>query len=297
MSPPLDLSVRIGCELFYSAETDTPALVAFKPRQTTSQFIREERMHFEPGLAVQEVVDEHGNVVYRTVLKAGRNLLRHDAIVKVTSIPEDRFRVDGPVPTRDLPASVLRYLLPSRYADSDNLRDVAWKHFGSVPQGLARVQAICDWTQKNIAYRTGSGDPSLSASQVVARGYGVCRDIAHVAVAFCRAFNIPARYVSGHLADIGVPAGPADFHAYFDVYVADRWQPFDARFNAPRIGRIDIAHGYDATNCAFITIFGSANLERFEVWCYQVDHREVTTAHPIDLALRIDGTSNVRFSR
>jgi transglutaminase-like putative cysteine protease len=295
---PLDLSVRVGCELVYQTQAATPIVVVFKPRHSQTQLIREERVHFEPGLTPSEFQDEHGNIAYRMMLKPGRNLLRHDAIVKVPSVREDASRVDGVVAVQDLPPEVLPYLLPSRYADSDKLLDFAWQHFGNIPNGLQRVQAICDWTHRSIEYRTGSGDPRLSASEIVARRYGVCRDYAHVALALCRTFNLPARYVTGHVADIGViDAGtPFDFHAYFEVYIAHRWQTFDARYSEPRIGRIKIASGLDATNCAFSTIYGAATLERFEVWAYQVDPRQVSTGDPVDLSRRLDGTEHLRFA-
>jgi transglutaminase-like putative cysteine protease len=295
---PLDLSVRVGCELVYQAAAEAAILVIFKPRQAQTQLIREERIHFEPGLIPREFEDEHGNIVYRMMLKRGRNFLRHDAIVRVPSTREDAMRIDGVIAPQDLPPAVLRYTLPSRYADSDKMRDFAWGKFGQARQGLERVQAICDWVHRNIEYRTGSGDPTISAWEVVQRGYGVCRDFAHVGLGFCRTFNIPARYVTGHVPDIGVfdPGIPFDFHAYFEVYLAGRWQTFDARYNEPRIGRIKIASGLDAGNCAFSTIYGAVTLERFQVWAYQVDPGEVSTADPVDLSRRLDGTEQVRRS-
>jgi transglutaminase-like putative cysteine protease len=299
LSPALDLTVRVGCECVYRATSETPILVQFKPRQGQTQLIREERIHFEPGLIPDEFEDEHGNIVYRLLLKPGQNLLRHDAIVKVPSVREDVFRTDGVVAPEALPASALRYTLPSRYGDADRIKNFAWERFGSVPNGLPRVIAICNWTHRNIEYRTGSGDPTLSAWDVIQRGHGVCRDLAHVGLALCRTFNLPARYVTAYLADIGVvdPGTPGDFHAYFEVYLGHRWQPFDARTNVPRIGRIKIACGLDATNCAFTTIYGGAVLERFEVWSYQVDPREAATNSPVDLSRRLDGTPELRFSR
>jgi transglutaminase-like putative cysteine protease len=187
--------------------------------------------------------------------------------------------------------------LPSRYCDSDKLMNFAWNQFGQVPQGIPRVQSICDWVHNNIEYRTLSGRPDLSASEVIARRYGVCRDFAHAAIALCRTFNLPARYVTGHLPDIGYvdPGSPMDFHAYFEVYLGQEWLTFDARYNVPRIGRVKLAHGADAVDGAFATIYGEANLTYFEVWAYQVNPQQVSVGDPIDLSKRLDGTELLRL--
>jgi transglutaminase-like putative cysteine protease len=283
----------------FTAPKETPIVVLFAPRHGPTQFVCEQRLQFEPGLIPIESEDEHGNVLARMMLEPGRNLLRYDAIVKVPAVREDIDRMDGAVSPHELPQDVLRYTLPSRYADSDKLRDFAWRNFGHLPNGLGRVQAICDWVHREIEYRTFSGDPTLSASEVIERRFGVCRDLAHAGVALCRTFNIPARYVTGYVSDIGVvnPGTPEDFHAYFEVYVAHRWQTFDARLNIPRIGRVKIAAGYDAGNCAFTTIYGSATLDRFEVWSYQVDAQFASTSGPVDLSQRLDGIEQVRIRR
>jgi transglutaminase-like putative cysteine protease len=297
---PLDLTLRVGCECVFMAPKEAAILVLFKPRQAPTQLIREERLHFEPGLQLNEFEDEYSNIVFRMMLRPGRNMLRYDAIVKVPSAREDAFWLDGPIAPENLPTSVLRYMLPSRYADSDKLRDFAWQHFGNLAHGLPRVLGICEWINKNIEYRTGSGDATLSASEVIARGYGVCRDLAHCGVALCRTFNLPARYVTGYVPDIAMDVEqltPGDFHAYFEVFLSGRWQTFDARWMQPRVGRVKIASGHDAANCAFTTLYGSAKLERFEVWTYQIDGRDASTSMPVDLRTRLDGTTTLRFSR
>jgi transglutaminase-like putative cysteine protease len=196
-----------------------------------------------------------------------------------------------------LPFELLRYTLPSRYCDSDKLMDLAWKQFGHVPHGILRVQAISDWVYQNIEYRYLSGRSDLAASDVLARGYGVCRDFAHVMIALCRAFNIPARYVTGHLPDIGfTDSGTAmDFHAYCEVFLGQEWLTFDARFNLQRIGRIKVAHGADAVDGAFATIYGAATMTYFQVWAYQVDPQQVSVGDPVDLSKRLDGTTYINF--
>jgi transglutaminase-like putative cysteine protease len=296
-APLLDLAVRVGCELVYEATADTPALVTLKPRQDTLQSIRQESFHFEPQLTATEFEDDHFNIVYRLVLKPGLNTLRYDGIVMVPSLREDFLWLDSPIPPHLLPASILRYTLPTRYCDSDKLLDFAWQNFGHLPHGIDRILGICNWLNRNIEYRTLSGSPNLSAHDIIQRGYGVCRDLAHTGVALCRTFNLPARYVSGYVPDIAYqdPGTPYDFHAYFEVYLGGRWQVFDARFNQPRVGRIRICSGYDAVNCAFTTVYGQAQLTSFGVWSYQIDPAEVSIGDPIDLSKRLCGTTQVRF--
>lgn len=296
--PPLDLTVRVGCELEYQTSAPTPILLAFKPRQDVFQQIRQESVHFSPMLPATEFEDDHGNIVYRLVLEPGTNVLKYDALVMVPGAREDFAHVDDPIPPHLLPPEVLRYTLPTRYCDSDKLLDFAWQHFGHLPHGLERVRGICDWLHQNIEYRTASGSPLLSAYDIIQRGYGVCRDLAHTAVALCRTFNIPARYVSGYVPDIGCedPGTPMDFHAYCEVYLGGRWQVFDARFNTPRTGRIRISAGYDAVNCAFTTVYGSASLTRFLVWSYQVDPTQVSITDPVDLSKRLCGTPVIQYS-
>jgi transglutaminase-like putative cysteine protease len=297
VAPALDLAVRIGCELVYDTTAEVPALVTMKPRYDALQAIRQESFHFEPQLTASEFEDDHLNIVYRLILKPGRNSLRYDAIVMVPSLREDSLWLDETIPPHLLPASVLRYTLPSRYCDSDKLLDFAWQKFGHLRQGLERILGICDWLHSNIEYRTLSGSPSLSAFDIIHRGYGVCRDLAHTAVALCRTFNLPARYVSGYVPDIAYqdPGTPYDFHAYFEVYLGGRWQVFDARFNEPRVGRVRICSGYDAVNCAFTTVYGQAELSNFSVWSYQIDPDDVSIGDPVDLSKRLCGTEEIRF--
>jgi transglutaminase-like putative cysteine protease len=292
----LELALRIGCRLQFDVPFETPTLLNIKPRHDSYQMIAQERLEFSPMLPTAEFVDDHGNSVLRFSLQPGRNTLVYDAIAYVPAVAEDFAHFDSPIAPQHLPAHLLRYTLPSRYCDSDKLRSFAWQNFGGYPPGLARVQAICDWVHQNIEYRTGSGSPELSASDIIARGYGVCRDFAHCGVTLCRALNLPTRYVSGYVPDIGCldPGTPMDFHAYFEVYLGGRWQVFDARFNTPRIGRVRISTGYDASSCAISTSYGLADLTSFEVWSYQVDPSQVRVGDPVDLSHRLCGTPAIR---
>jgi len=295
--PPLDLTIRVGLEFVYRATQPTPILLLIRPRLDPTQHIEKEQLSFDPHVTMEEHEDIHGNLVQRFILPAGDLRVRHDAFVSVPSAPENLGALDAPIPIGELPFPLLRYTLPSRYCDSDTLRDFAFEKFGQVPHGLRRVQAICDWLHRNIEYRWGSGSATTTASQIIAQGFGVCRDFAHAAIALCRSFNIPARYVVGHLPDVAFQdsGAPADFHAYFQVFVGGRWLNYDARFNVPRIGRIRISSGLDAVDGAFSTLYGAAHLTWFSVWAYQVDPAEVDLGDPIDLSKRLCGTPTLRF--
>ena len=295
---PLNITVRVGCNLVYEVRVQTAVLFVLKPRLEGRVLVMQERLSFGIGLPSYEFQDSHGNITYRSTFMPGRNEIRHDALVAVSSLPESR-EIFGPiVPVGQLPHELLRYTLPSRYCDSDKLLDFAWNHFGQITHGLPRVQAICNWVHQNIEYRYMSGRSDLSASEVIGRRYGVCRDFAHAVIALCRAFNLPARYVTGHLPDIGFtdPGTPMDFHAYCEVYLGQEWVTFDARFNVQRIGRVKVAHGADAVDGAFATIYGEANLAHFEVWAYQVNPQQVSVGDPIDLSRRLDGNPTVRLN-
>jgi transglutaminase-like putative cysteine protease len=296
---PLDLTVRVGCKLAYETSVPTPALFVLRPRIESKVLVMKEQLSFGIGQPSYEFQDSHGNTTHRLTLMPGRNEIRHDALVAVSSLADSREVAGQIVPVGQLPSDLLRYTLPSRYCDSDKLLNFAWNQFGQTIHGLPRVQAICDWVHNNIEYRFGSGRPDLSAWEVIERRHGVCRDFAHAAIALCRAFNLPARYVTGHLPDIGYvdPGTPMDFHAYCEVYLGQDWLTFDPRYNVPRIGRVKLAHGADAVDGAFTTIYGEARLTYFEVWAYQVDAKEVSVGDPIDLTKRLDGSLTVCTSR
>ena len=293
---PLDITVRIGCHIVYQTSVPTPILLVLRPRMDGNQLVQQETLSFTPNLATDEFTDAHGNITYRTTLQPGQNIIHHDALVAASSRPDNHDQQVFPALIKDLPPRILRYTLPSRYCDSDRLLNFAWQQFGHFTNGLDRVYAICNWVHHNIEYRFGSGRADIPASEVIHQRFGVCRDFAHAAIALCRAFNLPARYVVGHLPDIGFndPGTPMDFHAYFEVYLGQTWCTFDARFNVPRIGRIKVAQGLDAVDSAFSTIYGEAQLTWFEVWAYQVDPAQVSVGSPIDLSKRMDGTPFVR---
>ncbi len=290
--PPLDLTVRVGCSLAYEVTGTASVLLNVQPRAAWNGAIVFEALTLGDNLPSSDFTDHHGNRIRRLKLAPGTNCIRHDAILSVASAPDNAgLPILPPPPPDELPDALLRYTLPSRYCDSDKLANFAWEKFGQIEHGWTRMQAISRWIHENIEYRYLSGRSDLSAWDVLQRGYGVCRDFAHLAVALNRTFNLPARYVTGHLPDIGCldPGSPMDFHAYAEVYIGGHWFTSDPRFHVPRIGRLKIACGDDAIDGAFSTIFGGATLTYFEVWAYQVARGTVGVGDPIDLSRRLDG--------
>ena len=295
--PVFDVTVRVGCTLSYDVTGSAMLLLNLKLRPDRNHEVVFEALALGNNLWTEEFTDSHGNQLHRVKLVHGLNSIRHDAIVRVSSRPDNHDLTDAtPQLPADLPAHLLRYTLPSRYCDSDKLINFAWEKFGSVDHGWPRVQAISQWLHQNIEYRYMSGSPNLSAWDILQRGYGVCRDFAHLAIALNRTFNLPARYVTGHLPDIGFPDpdNHMDFHAYAEVYLGGQWFTTDARFHVPRIGRIKVSAGQDAVDGAFSTIYGGANLTHFQVWAYQVARGVVGVGDPLDFSRRLDNQWTIR---
>jgi len=302
LAPPVpaafDITLRVGCSLIYEVTGSASVLLNLKLRPDQRHLVLAEALAAGTNndLRQEEFLDHHGNNVCRVALGPGENLFRHDAIVAVPSAPDNHGLIAGPaLQGSELPTPLLRYTLPSRYCDSDKLANFAWEKFGAVEHGLPRVQAISQWLHDNIEYRYLSGQADLSAWDVLRRGYGVCRDFAHLAVALNRTFNLPARYVTGHLADIGFPDpdNHMDFHAYAEVFVGGHWFTTDARFHVPRIGRVKVSCGMDAVDGAFSTIYGAATLSYFQVWAYQVARGTVGVGDPLDFSVRLDNRTTV----
>ncbi len=295
--PAFDLTLRVGCSLSYEATGPATLLLNLKPRPNRNHAVVFEALALGDNLPSDEFTDSHGNQVFRIQLAPGTHHIRHDAIVAASSRPDNHDLPSGdPLTTADMPPEFFRYMLPSRYCDSDKLTNFAWEKFGRVEHGLPRVEAISRWIHDNIEYRYFSGRTEISAWDVIQRGYGVCRDFAHLAVALNRTFNLPARYVTGHMPDIGVPDpdNHMDFHAYAEVYVGGHWFTTDARFHVPRIGRIKISCGQDAVDGAFSTIYGGATLSYFQVWAYQVARGTVGVGDPLDFTKRLDNRTTIQ---
>jgi transglutaminase-like putative cysteine protease len=242
--------------------------VQVRPRSDSFHQLLSETWSSIPQVPVDEYADFYGNPVKRFVMPAGPVTFRYDAICAVPDEPDpDTAGVDQ-LPVEQLPGEVLHFTLPSRYCLSDELMGMAWELFGQTPPGAARVQAICDWVHDNIQFQYGTSNPLTTAVDVLRSRKGVCRDLTHLAVTFCRAMNIPARYVFGYLPDLYVPFNPdpMDFAAWMEVYLGDRWWTFDPRNNERRVGRVLIGRGRDALDVAMITTFGPAAFKSMTVW-------------------------------
>ena len=280
--------IRAGYEIAYECIRPTPMLLMLsvlperEPDLVTSQAIR-----FDRDVGARHYRDGFGNAVTRIMAPEGRTTISADFLIRDSGLPDPVVADAVQHPVEDLPDEVLVYLLGSRYCDTDHLTDAAWSIFGSTPLGWARVQAICDHVNERIKFGYEHARATRTASQGAEERLGVCRDFAHLAVAYCRCMNIPARYVTGYLGDIGIPPvdAPMDFSAWFQVYLGGAWHTFDARHNTPRIGRILMATGRDATDVALSTAFGSARLMGFNVVTDEVKDEDADRVRDEVLAL------------
>ena len=232
-----------------------------------NDLLTEHRIRLSPNVTARHGRDPFGNVLTRLVAPAGQLEICNDFLIHDSGLPDEVAMDARQWDVNDLPNDVLPFLHGSRYCDTQKLSDLAWSLFGPVPAGWARVQAICDYVHDRIQFGYHHARCDRTASEGHFERIGVCRDFAHLAVALCRCVNVPARYCTGYLGDIGVPKDPApmDFSAWFEAFIDGRWYTFDARHNVPRIGRIVIARGRDAADVAISTQFGNATLARFKV--------------------------------
>ncbi|MDX7953289.1 transglutaminase family protein [Lichenihabitans sp. Uapishka_5] len=225
-----------------------------------------------PHIPTTTYHDLYGNLCRRMMVPAGTLTLGGDATIRDSGLHDPVFADAPETPVGQLPNECLIFLLASRYCETDLLSQIAWNRFGSVTPGWPRVQAICDFVNKHIRFDYQQARSTRTAFQAFEEQVGVCRDFAHLAIALCRCMNIPARYINGHLGDIGVPVvDPMDFSAWIEVYLDGRWMTFDPRNNIPRIGRIVVARGRDAADVPMLISFGPHTLSSFKVWTYEVD--------------------------
>lgn len=260
--------VRVGCVFAYEAVVDTAAVFQVQPHPQASATVMRESWDTRPELPRTGYRDLYGNICHRLTLPAGSVELRYDALVGVPDATEAVDLDAAETPADDLPDGALVYTLPSRYVLPDVLGDVAWELFGSVKPGYRRVATICDYVHSHIAFSHTASTPMTTAADVHAAGRGVCRDFTHLAISFCRALNIPARYVFGYLPEIEVEPldDPMDFAAWMEVYLDGAWWTFDPRNNEARKGRVLIGRGRDALDVAMVTTYGGPVLRAMEVW-------------------------------
>jgi transglutaminase-like putative cysteine protease len=267
------MRIRLGFELVYACPKPTPMILTLNVHYSrVSDLSRPDHLLVQPRVPISGYRDGFGNWCSRLVAPAGEIRISTDTTIDDSGLPDpvDPLAVQHPV--EDLPAENLVYLLGSRYCETDRLSETAWSLFETTPSGWARVQAISDFVHQHIAFGYEHARPTKTALEVFHERTGVCRDFTHLAITFCRCMNIPARYCTGYLGDIGVPPGaaPMDFSAWMEVYLGGRWHVVDPRNNVPRIGRVLIAQGRDAADVALSNAFGPADLVGFDVWTDEV---------------------------
>ena len=268
------MRIKLGCEIAFDFPAPTAmAIMLYLHPSRLPTAIAPERLAVEPQVPVSEYIDSFGNRCGRLFAPAGRIVLRNNAIVEDSGSPDPQMWDAPQCEVQHLPHDTLLFLLSSRYCEVDTeLKNMAWSLFGGTPPGWARVQAICDYVHNHILFDYQQARCTRTALEVYRERVGVCRDFVHLAVTLCRCMNIPARYCTGYLGDIGIPPVPLpmDFSAWFEAFLGGQWYAFDPRHNVPRIGRVLMARGRDAADVALTTIFGNNQLAGFQVWTDEV---------------------------
>jgi transglutaminase-like putative cysteine protease len=267
------MQIRAGYEIAYDCPQPTPVVLMLSVHPTRlPDLATPQRITFDPPVEARDYRDLHGNICTRITAPTGRITISSDFLITDSGFPDIVEPDAEQLPVQDLPDDVMIFLLGSRYCDTDHLSNTAWSLFGNGPTGWARAQAICDYVHERLTFGYHHASVTRTAWDGFCEQRGVCRDFAHLAITLCRCMNIPARYCTGYLGDIGVPAvpDPMDFSAWFEAYLDGRWYTFDARHNKPRIGRILMARGRDATDVALSTSFGQTRLAEFKVMTDEV---------------------------
>jgi transglutaminase-like putative cysteine protease len=267
------VQIRLGYELVYQSAQPIPMILNLNVHQSRAgDLVSPDRIVTDPPVPLSVYQDVFGNACTRLVAPPGALRISASAVIRDRGVP------DAVVPdacqhnVEDLPADTLIYLLASRYCDTESLSATAWSLFGHTTPGWARVQAICDFVHQHVTFGYGFARATKTASETFHERQGVCRDFAHLAIAFCRCLNIPARYCTGYLGDIGVPIVdlPMDFAGWMEAYLGGAWYTFDPRNHIPRIGRVLIARGRDAADVAISMTFGPTSLQSFRVWTDEI---------------------------
>ena len=268
------VKIQLGFDLTYACVDWTPMILMLNVHPSRAgDLITPDRLRITPPRSITPYIDGFGNKCVRLLAPPGELRVASDSIVADSGRPDPVDLGAQETAVANLPHDALVYLLGSRYCETDLMMDKAWALFGGAPPGWRRVQAICDFVHQHITFGYQYADSTRGAARAFAEQRGVCRDFTHLAVTFCRCLNIPARYCTGYLGDIGVPPDPApmDFSAWLEAFVGGRWFTFDARHNVPRIGRVLVGRGRDAADVAISTTFGQNVLKSFSVTTREVD--------------------------
>lgn len=272
------MKIRIGYELVYDCPKPTPMILTLNVHHTrVSDLLFPDHMTADPPVPATAYRDSFGNWCSRIVAPQGLLRLSAHAVVNDTGQRDAVVPGARQIPVPELPDETLQFLLGSRYCETDRLSEIAWQLFENTPEGWGRVQAICDFVHGHIVFGYEHARSTKTAFEVYQERAGVCRDYAHLAITFCRCMNIPARYCTGYLTDIGLPPPYAemDFAGWFEAYLDGHWYPFDPRNNAPRIGRVLIARGRDAADVAISNSFGPSILREFKVHAEEAGDAEL----------------------
>jgi transglutaminase-like putative cysteine protease len=275
------MKIRAGYEISYNCSQPTPMIVTLSVHPSrVPDLLTQDRLQLSPAIPANAYRDSFGNICHVIHAPAGLLMLSADFLIKDSGVPDEVAPDAEQHSLEQLPVETLVYLLGSRYCETDRFIQTAWAQFGNVPKGWPLVQAICDYVHDRITFGYEHASPTKTAFDAHSQQRGVCRDFAHLAITLCRCMNVPARYCTGYLGDIGVPPDPTpmDFSAWFEVYLGGRWYTFDARHNLPRIGRILMARGRDATDVAISTSFGPCVLAGFKVVTDEVPADTVAAA-------------------
>ncbi len=262
------MKIEAGYDIAFNCAEDVPVVLMLSVHPSRQpDLLTDHRIELSPAVELRDYLDAFGNICTRLVAQPGLLEIRNRFVIADSGMPDEVAPEAAQWEIHRLPDEALVYLLGSRYCDTERLSDLAWSLFGNIQGGWQRVQAICNYVHQRLEFGYHHARCDRTAAEGHQERIGVCRDFAHLAVTLCRCINIPARYCTGYLGDIGVPRDPApmDFSAWFEVYLGGRWYTFDARHNHPRIGRIVIARGRDAADVAISTTFGPAQLARFSV--------------------------------
>jgi transglutaminase-like putative cysteine protease len=285
--------IRLGYDIEFDIPSETPFVTLLNVHPSRDADLREpDELAVDPAVSQEYFYDDFGNRCCRFVAPAGQIRLTNSTLIYDTGKPDEVNYSARELPVQELPHEVLTYLLNSRYCEVDKLSNTAAQLFGGLSHGWSRVQAVVSWVHDYVTFGYEHANPTKTALDVLAERCGVCRDFQHLAITMCRALNIPARYVTGYLGDIGVPFNPApmDFSAWFEVYLENRWWTFDGRHNEPRIGRVLMATGRDASDVAITTSFGAAILKRFQVVTEEVQEN----LEPMPVGANIENIQRLR---